>query len=777
MFDDVMDNDFDEQVGGMTLHEYENIIKEIEEQPNWRAVADKEMDYADGNQLDGELLAKQKELGIPPAVENLISPALRSLQGYESITRTDWRVTPNGEEEGKEVAEAINYKLNQAEKKSKADKACSNAFKAQITCGIGWVEVARESDPFKYPYRCRAIHRNEIHWDMTSEEADLSDARWLRRQKWLRPERIAQVFPEHAELIYALGRDGANWYDSNINFDGGSDTRLENAWHHGRNSTIAEYRWYNRANRQMCLIELWYRRWVTVPVIKTPDGRVVEYDEDNLNHAIAVASGVATVIQANVSKVRRSYWLGRHCLYDGESPYPHGHFPYVPFFGFKEDSTGVPFGYVRDMKYPQDSLNSGNSKLRWGMSVVRVERTKGAVDMTDAQLRKQVARPNSDIVLNAEHMNTPGARFQVIRDYQLTNQHYQMLQDNRQTINRVSDITNGFMGHSGNATSGRQEQMQIEQSNQSLAVMMDNFRQARTLIGEQLMSLIIEDMGNDQQAILVEGDALTPARHIVVNKPEVDEDTGITYLSNDIQRTTLTVALEEVPSTNAYRGQQLNAMSEAVKSLPPQFQAAVLPFMMSLMDIPKKDQVIEAVKQAQQQQTPEQIQQQIQQAVQEALTKAQIDLKTKELELKQLKSQSEIKQIEANAVKLGVESAYSAMQAGSQIAQIPQIAPVADEVMRSAGYVRPAYGDDPNYPTATNPVARNIRTPYVEGQGAVLGSEQIGALQQEQMKQQMAQMGVQQNTSPALPPVPQQAPNPISPMKGIETPRVTDNLG
>ena len=747
MLDDYTD-EFVPEIGGISLREYENIVNEIENQPSWRAIADQDMDYADGKQLDSDLLRRQKELGIPPAVENRISPALRSLSGYEAVTRTDWRVTPNGEVEGREVAEAINYKLNQAEKKSKADKACSNAFSAQIACGIGWVEVSRESDPFKYPYRCRAVHRNEIHWDMTSEEPDLSDARWLRRQKWLRPERIAQVFPEHAELVYALGKHGSQFYELDPTMDGGGDTGLQDAWHQGRHSTIAEHRWYNQANKEMCLVELWYRRWVTIYVIKTPNGRVVEYDADNPGHIAAVAYGKAKVLKANVSKVRRSYWLGRHCLYDGESPYKHSHFPYVPFIGFKENSSGVPFGYVRDMRFPQDSLNSGISKLRWAMSVVRVERTKGAVDMTDAQLRKQIAKPNSDIVLNHQHMAQQGSRFEVHRDYQLTDQHYQMLQDNRASIVAVSDITQGFMGKSGNATSGRQEQMQIEQSNQSLAVIMDNFRQARTLIGEQLMSLIIEDMGNDEQAVIIAGDAITPARKVVVNKPEVDPETGMIYLSNDIQRTALSVSLEDVPSTNAYRGQQLNAMSEAVKSLPPQYQAAVLPFMMSLMDIPKKEQVIEAVKQAQQQQTPEQIQQQIDQAVQDALAKAGNDIKLKELELKQLVAQSDIKLAEAKTVQTGVASAYSAMQAGAQVAQIPQIAPVADEIMKSAGYQAPnPIGDDPNYPTAAMPV-----TP--------IGSEQLPQ--------------VRTNTSPAMPPVPQQAP---SPMQGVETPRTTDNLG
>lgn len=748
--------------GSISPAEYQDILDEIDEQPKWRAVADSEMDYADGNQLDTELINRQRELGIPPAIENVISPALRSLCGYEAITRTDWRVTPNGESGGQDVADALNYKLNQAEKQSKADKACSNAFKTQIACGIGWVEVSRNSNPFQYPYRCKVIHRNEIHWDMHAEEADLSDARWLRREKWLRPERIAMSFPEHKDKVLELSQTGMTWNDRNVFTDGGDGTRLQNAWRSGVNRTIAESRWFNRTTKEMCLTELWYRRWMNVYVIITPNGRVVEYDSNNDNHNIAIASGVAKVERKIIPKVFRSYWVGDYCLIDGASPYKHGHFPYVPFWGFKEDATGVPFGYVRDMKYAQDSINSGLAKLRWGMSVVRTERTKGAVLMTDAQLRRQVARPDSDIILDQNHMSKPGARFEVHRDYQLSDQHYQMLQDNRAAIQRTSDITSGFMGKTGTATSGRQEQLQIEQSNQSLATIMDNFRQARTQVGELLMSMLIEDMGNQQQAVIVQGDAITPERTIVINKPEVDPHTGMVYLSNDIQRTQLMVALEDVPSTNSYRGQQLNAFSEAVKSLPAEYQAVMLPFMVSLMDIPNKEKVIEAVKGVQQTPTPEQIKQQQNAAIQDALAKAGNDIKLRELQLKERKADSEIREIDARSVQIGVQAAYAAMQGGAQVAQIPQVAPIADEIMRSAGYKFPTpMGDDPNYPTAPQAAARQIRHPYIEGKGAQVGSEQLPLIQQHQ------------NTSPQFPPLPQKAPTGES---GIETLRTTDNI-
>lgn len=730
----------------LSRDEYEDIYSEIEEQPAWRRVADMEMDYADGNQLDGELIRRQQALGIPPAIEDLIGPALLSIQGYEASIRTDWRVTANGEPGGQDVADALNYKLNQAERESKADRACSDAFRSQIACGLGWVEVSSESDPFKFPYRCLAIHRNEIHWDMKALEPDLSDARWLRRQRWLAPERVALVFPEHAELIELCGRHGQSWW-TEASIDGGVSTGLANAWNEGRAWTMQEDRWYNTTTKELCIAEVWYRRWVRVPVIRMRDGRVVEYDENNLAHAIAIANGVAKVQQATVARVRRSYWLGPHRLFDGPTPYTHRHFPYVPFWGFREDQTGIPYGYVRGMKYAQDSLNSANSKLRWGMSVTRVERTKGAVTLTDEQLRRQIARPDADIILDANHMAQPGARFVVKRDYNLTDQHYELMRDNRAAIERVSSITSGFMGRQGTARSGLQEQTQVEQSNQSLGRIMDNFRQARTMVGELLLSMLITDMADEEQTIIIEGDAITADRAVTINKPEVDA-AGYAYLSNDVRRTRMKVALEDVPSSSSYRSQQLQAMTEAIKPLPAEYLAAAIPFLASLMDVPFKRQMVEAFRNVGQQPTPEQVEQEKQAAIQQALKDAGIELKVRELEIKERKADSEIKGLDAKAVQIGVQAAFSAMQAGAQIAQMPAIAPIADVVMQGAGYVQPnPMGDDPNFPTPPAMPAESVATPGV-GE-------------------------VNENTSPAFPPVPDDG---ASPMQGIETPRTTDNL-
>ena len=694
--------------GGITLSEFHNFLVEIQNQPAWRAKADKEMDYVDGNQLDSDILRRQEQLGIPPAIEPLIGPAIDAVLGFEAKTRTDWRLTSDNGADGDEVARALNYKLNQAERQSGADRACSDAFKTQVSVGLGWVEVSRDSNPFKYPYRCKTVHRNEIFWDWLSKEPDLSDARYLIRRRWTDLAQAVLKFPEKADVIRSAGTNGQWTTMLETDLDGGASTGLANSWDHVRGWSIEEQEWRDAERARVCLFEVWYRRWMQAVVIKTPDGRVVEYDKTNPLHVAAVASRAAKPQRVVIARMRRAYWLGPFLLSDEASPYRHDDFPYVPFWGKREDRTNVPYGAVRGMMFLQDNVNSAISKIRWGLSATRVERTKGAVLMRDDKFRDMVARPDADIILDAEHMKHPGARFDVKRDWQLNEQQYKMLGDSRMGIQRASGITAGFQGQQGSARSGVQESTQIEQTTQQLADMMDNFKFARTKVGELLLSMIIEDSIGKQEEVLVRGNAIRQDTTIVLNVPAVDPETGIPYRDNDVERIRLKVALDDVPSTPSFRAQQLQAMSEAFKAMPPEYQAIALPHLLNLMDVPDKDDIIKAIQAAQGHETPEQIQSRIDKAVDEALMKAQHDLKSRELDLKYNpeRERAEIRKLVADTMLTTIQAAFSAMQAAGQITAVPAIAPIADHVMSNVGGFQPPTpaGVDPNFPVPAQPV-------------------------------------------------------------------------
>lgn len=101
--------------------------------------------------------------------------------------------------------------------------------------------------------------------------------------------------------------------------------------------------------------------------------------------------------------------------------------------------------------------------------------------------------------------------------------------------------------------------------------------------------------------------------------------------------------------------------------------------------------------------------QELQQALQ-----AKVDPKLVEAQIRKIDAEIAsygVKDIDtqAAAVKKGVEAAFSAMQAAEVLAAVPQVAPIADELMKAAGYTAPAGGMDPNYPAGDGIGAMSVQ--------------------------------------------------------------------
>jgi hypothetical protein len=424
------------------------------------------------------------------------------------------------------------------------------------------------------------------------------------------------------------------------------------------------------------------------------------------------------------------------------------------------------------MIFMQDNVNATTSKLRWGLAAVRVERSTGVVDMPDSKFRQEVARPDADIKLNQQALSKPGAVFKVERDFQLSQQQFQLLMDSRSGIQRVSGIKSaGMQGTTGSATSGVQEAQQTEESTQTLADLGDNFNEARAEVGELLMSLIIEDMAKKPKTIVIKNMGLKPDQPVSINTPVTDPVTGAAYLDNDIERAMLKVEINDVPSTSSYRAQQLTAMSEAFKSMPPQFQAAAMPYLVALMDLPEetREDVIKAVQQAAQQQSPEQIQQQIADAVKQARTADMRDLKVHELMAKYSpqKAQADVDAVNAKTFETNVNALYAANQTAAAITMNPAIAPVADSVAMLAGYQAPnPAGMDPNFPQPASAAAAQV-TPAAQ------------AAEHQRLNPTASGVGapVKENTDPVFPPRPAAPQSALQgPGAGSETLTTQDNL-
>ncbi len=561
----------------------ENWILETRQQPAWRWVANREAQYYDNNQLDADILVEMRNRGIPALTSNLIGPTVDLVLGMEAKTRSDPKVEPFDDKDV-DIAAALNVKLLQAKHVADADRAISDAYASQIKVGVGWVEVGRPSDPFDAKYRIQSVHRREIWWDWLARDYLLSDARYLIRRRWTDTDVAELMFPDFKDLIRNVSTGWSNF--SPMVESTTDDQWLGREYAIEQDTSLEEMEWLDMHRDRIGIYEVWYRKWVRHTILRLPGDMVVEYDPKNPMHRQAVAMNLVQPEMATYPKMRLSWWVGPHRIMDSPSPYAHNRFPYVPFFGKREDRTGVPYGLIRPMMSPQDEINARKSKMMWLLSAKRVIADEDAV-LDHEAAAEEVSRPDAYIKLNRNRLNKTETAFRVENDLALNSAQMQALEVAKLEVQDVAGVYQQMLGKdvAGGAKSGIAINSLVEQGTTTLAEMNDNYRVSRAATFELLLSMVKQDIGRDSVAVVVDRET-GKERTVHLNALITDPKTDLPLRTNDIARTKMRVALEPIPSTPTYRAQVMMQLSELVKSLPPNLQEAVIDIVIKAYELP-----------------------------------------------------------------------------------------------------------------------------------------------------------------------------------------------
>lgn len=571
----------------ITVEAYDRICRDIRNQPKWRLDSDVDADYYDGAQTSIDVLQRLKDAGIPPQDSNLIKPTINAVLGIEARSRTDYKVTSDDDQQA-EIAEGLSAKIKEMETESRADRAMSDAYSSMIRAGVGWVEVKRAFNPLSYPYEVREVHRNDIFWDWTAREPDLSDARYLRRDKWVDRQSALSMFADQADVI---GNSWSGW--NTVDVYDGTDTSMARAYETEQVWGRTQEDYLNHSSGMVRLSELWYRYYEQAPVLMLPNGSAIEYDKDNEYHQAAVAQGVVQVQKSLLPRVRLSIWLGPHKLMDVPTPLPHGNFPYVPFWCFRKDRIRTPYGLIRDMRGPQDQILDLDILLYEILNSKRIEIDNDALDLTQntyQEVAHNVASPRSVTILNSQRRNADG--FKVTTDHALAAQVYQLVEERRGRIEAVSGVYRAMLGQDTQASSGIAISGLVEQGSTVLAEPNDNFRYARRRVGEMLIDFAKSDMIGKPTQISVQQGA---RKKVIYLNREVMTPQG-PVVQNDIASSQVKVVLEDIPATPSFRAQQLQSLSQMVQAAPPEYQAVMFPAMVELSDIPNRHELAEQLR-------------------------------------------------------------------------------------------------------------------------------------------------------------------------------------
>lgn len=568
---------------GYPLSDLENLIGDCAQQPEWRDRADRAHSYYDFKQLSPEKRRKiEIEMGIDPVQINLIHGVINGVLGQEARSRTDVRIEAD-DEAFADVADVLSSAMKEATRESSADMAISNAYASQVKGGLGWVEVSRASDPLDYPYRVREIHRNQIWWDWRASDIGLDTARWQVRKRWEDLDEACALMPKFAKIL----RNTIDGWDLMEIGSTSWGPMMESAYNAERSFRVSRDQWCDTTRRRLLFHEVWYRVPAVVAVIKVSPTRRVIFDKANRLHVEAVARGLVEITRATTRQIRMALFAGPHRLID--VPTARRRFPYIPFFAFRDDEDGTPYGLIEGMIDPQNEYNERRQMVNWMLKARQIQVDDDALNPdynTIEDIERAAGRPDMVAVLNSKRRNANGLR--IGNDLSLQREQIDVMQDSKQLIQDVPRVYSTQLGNApSGVTSGIAINSLTEQGTVAMGELNDNYRFGRKLVHDSLLDLIVEDhLQEDLRVAIGSGQS---RRIVVLNT--WDPNTGAPI--NRVKDAPIKTSLAEAPSSPAFRMQEQQNLANMIQALGgnPQALALMAPAYIEGSSLPGRQQL------------------------------------------------------------------------------------------------------------------------------------------------------------------------------------------
>lgn len=299
--------------------------------------------YYHGSQWTAEEIAVLQKRKQPVITSNRIVRKIDAVVGLVEKLRQDPKAyarTPK-HEQGAELATAVmRYVLDSSDWKSKSTRVA----RLGAIDGIAGVEFDLETGDEQDPeLGIHIVYGDTFFYDKRSFDEGFTDARYMGVAKWVDVELAKELVPEKAEEIDGLIELGSDLATA-------SDLDRERTW-------------INVNEKRVRLIDHWY-----------------------------IKGG----------KWRYCLYIANTMLMQGISPFVDNKgktFPRFLMFSASVDHDGDRYGFIRNLKSPQDEINHRRSKALHFANMRSILAEKGAFDDIEVT-RKEAARPDGVIEYN-----------------------------------------------------------------------------------------------------------------------------------------------------------------------------------------------------------------------------------------------------------------------------------------------------------------------------------------------------------------------------------------
>ncbi len=666
-------------------------------------------DYYDGHQWTQEEAREIRSRGQNPIVFNEIKPTIDWLIGTERRMRRDFKVLArhNKAPEATKDAEVKTQLLKYIADANSAKFERSASADDQLKAGMGWLEVGITPDPDDEPIYVRfESWRNMLHDSLATRQRDFEDGRYIFRFREVDLDVAQAYFPDKlTELERAA------------DFGGLTDV-VDDDWHGtwptsrvlGDTGLPARWLTYNQdsdalnSRRRVALVECWYKE----PTRETT----------------GQGAGVTDRVRM---KVRCAIFTRHDMLIDIESPYAHNRYPFVPLWCYRSKRDGLPYGPIRNIRGPQDDLNKRMSKSQFLLSSKQLIAEKSAIDnetMDEDEIRDELHSPDGIAIFSDGAIS--GGKVKIVDGADISAGHLALADRDAFAIRSTSGVSMESRAQDTSAPSGKARAIKEQQQGVITSEIFDNQLQAHQVEGELTLSLI-EQWYDAEKTFSVTGERFK-LDYFTIN--EVDPVTGLKV--NDVTKHKAQFVIGEQPWKQALAEAAFESAMEMLGQLgavAPAVVTNILDLVFEWSDMPNKQAIVQRIRQTTGMSDPDSADDPEEQA--KAAKKAQVQELEFRLNLEKMRAdvkeaQAKGEKLDAEAMAKRLETLYMSAQAAQVLVQAPSAAPVADELLMSAGFKDAGSTQgviDPNaVPAQAEPAQAAIPNP-MQADGAMQGIE------------------------------------------------------
>lgn len=501
---------------------------------NKRAEIDEAKDarrYYHGAQWTEKQIKVLRARNQPVHTDNVISRKIDGVVGVLERMRQDPKAYPRTpqHEEGADLATAvIRYVLDQQEWQPKSSEAARDG----AIEGIAGIEIELiQGDQGDPDIGFEIVEPDTFFYDPRSYRADFSDARYMGVSKWMDVELAKEMFPDKADIIDASVESGT---DLTTNPD-------------------RENKWYDSANKHIRLVDCWYK---------------------------------------HKGKWCWSIFTGADILMEGESfLVDEKGEPQCKYIMYSSgvDHDGDRYGFVRNLKSPQDSINHKKAKVDHIMASRRLIMTNVSVEDVEVA-RREWAKPDGVVLVNGGPNSEIKADDQSFDFAGWT----KLLELSRTEIENFGPNP-AVLGQGVEKQSGRAIQLLQQAGIAELGPYIVGYKGWKVRVYRAIWNAVQRNWTAERWIRVTDDEGL--AQFIQVNSLGIDPNTGLPAIINGLGSLDVDIIIDEGPDTlnmQADTYDALLALAQAGAQVPP----AVLIELSPGIDSRTKKKVLGLIEQA-----------------------------------------------------------------------------------------------------------------------------------------------------------------------------------